>query len=73
MYLTEYQLPDCQSTTWKFLYALCGIKSKEMRKDSEIREKLREKTPLIMAIVIGMALLLAIVIIASLLKLSLSI
>ena len=44
-----------------------------MRKDSEIREKLREKTPLIMAIVIGMALLLAIVIIASLLKLSLSI
>lgn len=44
-----------------------------MRKASEIREKLREKTPLIMAIVIGMALLLAIVIIASLLKLSLSI
>jgi hypothetical protein len=44
-----------------------------MGKASEIREKLREKTPLIMAIVIGMALLLAIVIIASLLKLSLSI
>lgn len=43
-----------------------------MEKDSEIRERLREKSPLIMAIVIGVALLLAIVIIASLLKLSFS-
>ena len=41
-----------------------------MEKDSEIRERLREKTPLIMSIVIGIALVLAIVIIASLLKLS---
>ena len=41
-----------------------------MEKDSEIREKLREKAPLIMSITIGIALVLAIVIIASLLKLS---
>ncbi len=43
-----------------------------MEKDSEIRERLIEKSPLIMAIIIGVALLLAIVIIASLLKLSFS-
>lgn len=43
-----------------------------MEKDSEIRQRIREKSPLIMAIVIGVALLLAIVIIASLLKLSFS-
>lgn len=43
-----------------------------MEKESKIQERLREKSPLIMAIVIGVALLLAIVIIASLLKLSFS-
>lgn len=44
-----------------------------MVKGSGIRERLREKSPLIMAIVIGIALLLALVIIATLLKLSFSI
>lgn len=43
-----------------------------MAKDSEIKEKLREKQPLIMAGVIGISLLLAIVIIVSLLSLSFS-
>lgn len=43
-----------------------------MAKDSEIREKLREMQPLIMASVIGITLLLAIVIIVSLLSLSFS-
>ena len=43
-----------------------------MEKDTDMRDKLTEKAPLIMTIVIGVALLLAIVIIASLLKLSFS-
>lgn len=54
----------------RLYYELCSIKSKAMEKDSEIRERLREKTPLIMSIVIGIALVLAIVIIASLINLS---
>lgn len=41
-----------------------------MEKDSEIRERMREKAPLIMGIVLGVALVLAIVVIVCLLKLS---
>lgn len=68
--LIEYKLGERKFSTWRFFRELCSIKSKAMEKDSEIRERLREKTPLIMSIVIGIALVLAIVIIASLLKLS---
>lgn len=44
-----------------------------MGKGSNLKEWLKEKTPLTMWIVIGVALMLAIVIIVSLLKLSFSI
>lgn len=68
--LIEYKLEWQKFSMRRLYYELCSIKSKAMEKDSEIRERLREKTPLIMSIVIGIALVLAIVIIASLLKLS---
>lgn len=69
---SEYKLETRKFQVRRFLYELCSLKSKGMAKDSEIREKLREMQPLIMASVIGITLLLAIVIIASLLSLSFS-
>lgn len=69
---------DCQSTNLeaenfqlgKLYMNFASSKAKVMEKDTEMGDKLKEKAPLIMAIVIGVALLLAIVIITSLLKLS---
>ena len=70
--------PDVQSTKFDSdnlwdsdtVANFAAVKTKDMEKDSGLKERLREKTPLIMAVVLGIALLLAIVIIASLLKLS---